>query len=212
VIVITTHPDWTSVMTAIGTVAVAISAVGIAIWSDRRTGNRLVDQIQHSDQRLADERRAAREQEQLTEAWSVKVVGARMAPEPGMSTEPGQPIGRPVVVVFNHGRYTITRVDARFSPDGTSTVGHSQAENAFEFGEYHPGYASSGLQGPIGQAYVGAVTPGASIRFLGDTQLVSQLRSTFPIVRWVDRWGTHWEHRQGQVREVKEETPWTAMG
>ncbi len=33
-IVAAAGPDWASIMTAIGTVAVAIVAVGIAIWSE----------------------------------------------------------------------------------------------------------------------------------------------------------------------------------
>jgi F0F1-type ATP synthase epsilon subunit len=81
VIVAAPGPDWASIMTAIGTVAVAIAAVGIALWTDWRSGvriaaeqarhdketaderaladKRLADQQAHSDKQLADEREAA---------------------------------------------------------------------------------------------------------------------------------------------------------
>ena len=78
VIVVAPGLDWASIMTAIGTVLVAVVAVWIALWTDRRTGvriaaeqarhdkeiadervladKRLADQLSHSDAQLADER------------------------------------------------------------------------------------------------------------------------------------------------------------
>jgi hypothetical protein len=44
-------------MTAFGTVGAVIVAVGIALWTERRSDGRLKDQQKRSDERLADERR-----------------------------------------------------------------------------------------------------------------------------------------------------------
>jgi hypothetical protein len=190
------------------------------IAEERRLADeRLRTQMAHSDEQLFQERQAADmrvllerdrawEQERLAEAWSVEIVAGRMPPEPGITSEPGQPIGRPVVVVINHGRYTITQVDARFSPDGKSIVGRSQTEASWDVSRLPPDLANS-LDGPIGQAYLGVLTPGTGMRFLGDTLLVSVLRSTFPLVRWTDRSGTRWEHKQGDVRQLREDEDWT---
>lgn len=191
------------------------------IVEERRLADeRLRTQLKHSDEQLSQERQAADmrvllerdrawDQELLTEAWSVEVIAGRMPPEPGITSEASQPIGRPVVLVINHGRYTITQVDARFSPDGRSIVGRSQSEASWDISRLPPNLANS-LDGPIGQAYLGVLTPGTGMRFIGDTLLVSVLRSTFPIVRWTDRSGIRWEHKQGQVRQIGENDDWRA--
>jgi hypothetical protein len=41
------------------------------------------------------------------------------------------------------------------------------------------------------------------MRFIGDPMLARYLRGMCPIVRWTDRWGKHWEHRQGKSRRSK---------
>lgn len=43
-------------LTALGTIAVAVTAVGIAVWSDRRTDRRIRDERARSDRRIAAER------------------------------------------------------------------------------------------------------------------------------------------------------------
>jgi hypothetical protein len=43
-----THPDWTGNMTAIGTLAVAVVAVGVALYAEWRAGKRLrAEQNEH---------------------------------------------------------------------------------------------------------------------------------------------------------------------
>jgi hypothetical protein len=111
--------------------------------------------------------------------------------------------------VINHGRYTISRVDARFSPDGRSIVGRSRSKASWDISRL-PRDLANELDGPIGQAYLGVLTPGTGMRFLGDTLLVRLLRSTFPIVRWTDHRGTQWEHKQGEVRKIAEGEEWKA--
>jgi hypothetical protein len=48
--------DWTNVVTAIGTVATALAAVGIALWSEWRTSRRIASEREHSNKILAEER------------------------------------------------------------------------------------------------------------------------------------------------------------
>jgi ADP-ribosylglycohydrolase len=78
-------PSWTEVVTAIGTVGVAVAAVGIALWTEWRSGKRLEAEHQRSDRMLKEERarskeeideerRGAREREQLAQAYAVQVV------------------------------------------------------------------------------------------------------------------------------------------
>ena len=40
-VTIITRPDWPSIVTAIGTVAVAVVAVGVALFAERRASKRL---------------------------------------------------------------------------------------------------------------------------------------------------------------------------
>jgi hypothetical protein len=58
-------PDWASATAAIGTVAVAVVAVGVALFAERRAGLRLREEHERSNQLIAEERAShAREIEQ----------------------------------------------------------------------------------------------------------------------------------------------------
>jgi len=72
-------------MTAFGTVGAVIAAVGIALWTERRSGRRLKAERERSDRllreervrsraQIEEERRIAREREQLSEAYAVQVA------------------------------------------------------------------------------------------------------------------------------------------
>jgi hypothetical protein len=72
-------------MTAFGTVGAVIAAVGIALWTEWRSGRRLKDERARSDRQLAEERAHSRaqieeerqialEREQAAEAHAVQVV------------------------------------------------------------------------------------------------------------------------------------------
>jgi hypothetical protein len=72
-------------MTAVGTVAAAVAAVSIALWTDKRSANRIAAEHERSDRLLEEERaysraqideerKLAREREQLAEAYAVHVV------------------------------------------------------------------------------------------------------------------------------------------
>ena len=66
-------PDWTSATTAIGTVAVAVVAVGVALFVEWRTGLRLREEHKRSDD-LLDEERALHAKPRSTDAFSVLSV------------------------------------------------------------------------------------------------------------------------------------------
>jgi hypothetical protein len=242
--------DWTSIMTAVGTVAVAVVAVAVALFAEWRArisvtsereyaagvladerkaaDDRLERQLAHSDAQLAEERKAADERlrvqlehsdaqvreerqaaldaERVAEAWSVEILAAQVGPEKGITTKPGQPIGRPMALVTNNGRFTITRVEAYFCPDGQSTTPASITEQMkFTPGD-HP-YVSD-ITGSIGDVFRGVLAPGEAMRFLGDTRLDRDLRATYPIIRWTDHWNQRWEYKQGQVNRVGESDQW----
>ncbi len=110
-ITLSTGPDWASIVTAIGTVLVAIVAVGIALWSEWRTGKRLADERAFSRAQIEEERRIARNGEQFSEAYAVQVVlGERSTGEPGERSASASRLG---AIVINHGRYAITGIEAQ---------------------------------------------------------------------------------------------------
>jgi len=53
-------PDWASIMTGIGTVAVAVVAVWVALWTDRKAAQRLENERKRSDRLLKEEREHGR--------------------------------------------------------------------------------------------------------------------------------------------------------
>ncbi len=102
-------PDWASATTAIGTVLVAIMAVGVAIYTEWRANKRLkakhkrsrllADERERSDEALRKERQLAQDREQLAEAYSVQVVLMRFVMQMGED-----PASKLEVNVVNHGR------------------------------------------------------------------------------------------------------------
>ena len=260
-IVVSSGPEWPNVVTAIGTVAVAVAAVGIAIWADCRTSirikgerersdkiieaeharaeqqladertladrrlaeqlahsdaqlageraaadARLRDELEHADTRLQEQRELAKQQEQLAEAWSVQVVGARIPPGENVISTADNPSERPMVLIVNRGRYTITRLEARFA-DGSGFTGSAQPQPFRDFANL-PHELVHDVQGVIGDVYLGVLMPGGAIRIIGDAMQTGYLRTIYPVVRWTDRWGTWWEHKQGNVRPINEDQPW----
>ena len=212
-ITIVSRPDWTSVATAIGTVAVAVVAVGVALYAQWRSDKRLRAEHERSDRMLAEERALSaaslreerqlfQDRDQFAEAYAVQVVLARRA---GQSKE----ANRLVAKVDNHGNQTITRVEARFSPDGMNVITHRRQIRL-------PGHTNLPdqlkLEPPFEKAAEVAthghwLTPwdtGMSIET--DDIGVQRLRDPRVIVRWTDRWGTRWEHRRGVVQKITEGT------
>jgi hypothetical protein len=208
-------------LTAIGTLAVAVAAVWIALWSEQRTDRRVAEERKHGeeqlraerahgDERLEKERQHVQDREQLSEAYAVQVAAARMEGEPIAHDAHGDVAESeqiPVVVVINHGRYTITRTEAQFCLNGNLATPHrreylSSVNNLPPMlppGQYRP------LQGPEG----GVLTPAdIGLRFVGNVTVPLFMTGAYPLVRWTDQWGTRWEHRNGQVRKVADDEPW----
>ncbi len=47
------------------------------------------------------------------------------------------------------------------------------------------------------------------MRFTSDAVAAAHLPGAYAVLRWVDRWGTHWEHRRGEVWQIKDGEEWT---
>jgi hypothetical protein len=87
------------------------------------------------------------------------------------------------VWITNRGRCTITQVDVRFSPNGKSTESpRTTGSNRLTPWDERTSFVSD----PIGERHI---------------------FHPYPIVRWVDRWGTRWEHKRGKVRQVADGEP-----
>lgn len=132
--------NWASIFTAIGTVGAVAAALWIALWSDKRSGDRLADERAHSAKQLAqeqafsrdqlqEERKIARDREQLAEAYAVQVAMGEQ-PAGGATGNVQRPIDDAVkvlsVMIVNKGSYTITRIEARFCTDGKNVISHHQ--------------------------------------------------------------------------------------
>jgi hypothetical protein len=126
-------PSWVDIMTAFGTVGAVMAVVGIALWTEWRSDRRFREERERSDRLLADERaygaaqveeerRIAREREQLAEAYAVQVVPAEV---PGRILNDEQGGGKQLgVIIVNRGRLTVSRMEVQFSPDAMSLVPH----------------------------------------------------------------------------------------
>lgn len=244
---IASGPDWASIMTAIGTVALAAVTVGAIIATivitkqDRQRGDkqladaqirhdkevaeeralsdkRLASQLAHSDVQLADERahsaaqlqeerQRSHDAEQRGEAFAVLVTPAKIPAnfaDPAESAETGEPKVRPVAVVINNGRFTITNLDARFARNATQYPCQQM-----EYYSAYPTLPQELVSGLVADPAINMLPPGfAGVRFIGDSMTAQELHGINPIVRWTDRWGTQWEHKLGQVRPIAAEEPW----
>jgi hypothetical protein len=215
-------PSWTDIMTGFGTVGAVIAAVGIALWAEWRSGKRLKAEQERSDRLIAEERehgraqvdeerRITREREQLAEAYQVQVVLAqRPTGGPDQDSQPDDSIRRLAVMVVNRGPYTITGIEVRFSYDGRSLVGHHAYKHLWGYAKIPEGLLPPGWQASDEHAGYGVLTPwDGGLRFETDTVHVKFLSRPYPLVRWTDRWGTRWEHRRGEVRQARDDEPWT---
>jgi hypothetical protein len=114
-----------------------------------------------------------------------------------------------VVVVVNHGSYSITKVEVRFSYDGKSLASHRKHERMSSSADLHPGLRKQGDRARE-LAMLGVLSPwDPGIRFESDEVHVQNLKGRYAVVRWTDWWGTRWEHRRGEVREVRDDEEWT---
>ena len=220
-------------MTAFGTVGAVIVAVGIALWTERRSDRKvreerrlsavalaeqraldkaaIVDERAHGLAQLEEERRLAREREQLSEAYRVQVIlGERLGTSVGRNGYGDKGPAETKVLaamVSNSGSYTITRVEAQFC------IGISMRQP-----HRHEGFANAAI---LPDAVLGDFRPAPElplqrvltsadwgIRFETDEIHVKYLTGPYAVVRWTDEWGTRWEHKRGVVRPISEDEQW----
>jgi hypothetical protein len=186
VIPVTIIPGWTDEWTAVGTVAAAAVALGIALWSWL---------LGHNQKKAEEARR------QLAEAYQIQVDTIR-------AVQPTRTVG----LMVNRSPYTVTAVDCRFS-DG-ATVSTAIRRNRFLDPDKIPEVLVRDVRrSTIGQGDTmipqdpmpDTLTPwAAGIRFESDRVP----DNVYCIMRWIDRYGTGWEHKLGQVRQVKPSDGW----
>jgi hypothetical protein len=204
-------------MTAVGTVAVAVVAVAVALFAEWRAGKRVAAERAHSDQqlreerersdaRLAEERRLFQEQEQFAAAYAVQVTLMRSGPI-GQGQDEAQ---RLIVAIVNHGALTITQIEVRFSPDGKSmTTPRKQERLAVDSNLPSGPYGAHLVRSAEAETFADRLTPWDT-GMTAETDPIGVQHLTDPrvIVRWTDRWGTRWEHKRGDVHPVDESAQW----
>jgi hypothetical protein len=178
-------------------------------------------QQEHSGQQLQEERAAADERlhkqfheteklEQRSQAAAVEVFAFSAKPGENVFSDPQNPSGLPMVIVINKGKYAIMDLDLRLSPDGRSVIAFPRRQHLVDPVAL-PLRWMGDVTGRLGEVYLGTLTAGAAMRFEGDPLLVSVLRTSYPIVRWRDRWGECWEYNQGKVYPSNMQADWLAQ-
>jgi hypothetical protein len=182
--------------TASGTLALATMTLAVVITT-------IVITLQ--DRRHADKR------DQLTEAYSIQVIlGERNTGSPVKRHRRAAPASakRLSAIVINHGRYTITGIEAQL----WLVDNGSYKPVPFAAQERVPGTKDldaklrGGMESLLeGMMHADRLTPwDLGLRFESDPISTAQLPGVYPVVRWADRWGTHWEHRRGEVTKIRD--------
>lgn len=171
----------------------------------------LDDERAYSRQQLEEERRLALEREQIAEAYLVQVGFGERDPGQGAPNAQGRraptEIRELAVMVVNRGRYTITRVEAQFAM-GNALTPHNEYTR-LSGAETLPQELRKSFDTSIERPLRGVLAPwDTGIRFETDGIHGRQIAGWYPIVRWADRWGTHWEHKKGVVRQIRDDEPW----
>lgn len=175
---------------------------------------RLEKQQKQSELQFRTEQWRMTEREQYTEAYAVQVtVGECTAEEgpPNAYGDAGPDAAKFLAaLVVNRGRYAITEVTAQFSPDGESlTTSRRVVRIPLSFASL-PDELRGGFR-PLSdkRGHGDTLAPwDAGMRFESDAVGVHHLAGPYFVIRWTDRWGTNWEHKQGVVRAVVEGQPW----
>ena len=132
----------------------------------------------------------------------------------GERPAPGQPASGPdalvlVAIVVNGGHYTITGVEVQFSLDDKSRVSPRTNERVSSFTGLSAALRKEGDTSEE-RAMRGVLTPwDTGMRSETDEVGVQLLAGHYALVRWTERWGTRWEHRRGEVRQVRDDEPWS---
>jgi hypothetical protein len=220
--------DWNAV-TGIGTVAVALSAVGIAVLSDWRSGVRLrterkysekqlakereysekqlAKELARSDDKISEERRRAQEREQFAEASQVEVVLTFPRGALGSGDAESEQAPKLKLIVRNHGNYAITKIRAWAGlslPTEYEMYRFSQPRQEQRSDAFNP---NSQYIDPVPGAHPDWLPPW-DVRLVFERDLLDPLKGKkevlagYPVVLWTDRWGDAWEHKRGELRQV----------
>jgi hypothetical protein len=112
-------------------------------------------------------------------------------------------------MILNGGRYTITQVEARLSPDGRSITSYDKTEHFSSYFQL-PEPLLDGLEGPERDVRLSIITPSdLGLRFTHDAMAIRNIQGSYPIVRWRDHQGQKWEHKLGVVRKINENEQWS---
>jgi hypothetical protein len=200
-LIVALKEDWTTYFTAVGTVATALAAVGIAWWGDKRTGKRVRDEWART---------------QFAEAAQVQVLmGSRDAPGTGdpdpVYEEPTtSPRKHMAAVVTNNSAFAVTNVDARFVIDN----------EVVRAATLHPLPGGSPLQLPGGYFWSPPSDPNTGVilapwapgmMFESRDMAPEQLAGASVITRWTDRSGQCWQYERGQPIRITTDRPWTRL-
>jgi hypothetical protein len=195
-------------LTAIATLSAVVAAVGIALRSDAQ---------------VREERRLAREHDQLAEAYSVEIVQVEWrtrARPPGLPRTDAVHVDSGVTsrvlcaLITNHSTFTITGIEVQFcvpSPQ-PSLIGSARSEvlGGLEYmrggSPLTDGWTFTPPDHKPGALILTRADVGA--RFWSDAMPDERVVGWYPVVRWTDRWGQRWEHRLGDVRNVDDNAPW----
>ncbi|MGH3226558.1 MAG: hypothetical protein ACRDPY_49090 [Streptosporangiaceae bacterium] len=178
---------------------------------------RLRRQQEHSDRQLAEERAAADERlgqqfsqaeqiEQRGDAAAVQVIAFGIRPA-NVVVDPAHPAFEPVIIVSNRGRYAISNVQVRLSPDGRSIIEPGRLQPLADLRQLPEAWTNPAAAN-IGDMYLSSIAPGAAMRFNFDQMPADTLRTSFPIVRWDDRWDECWEYQKGVTYLTSRNAEW----
>jgi len=216
-----TGTSWTDIMTAFGTVGATVGAfvaVVVALRSERRADERikaeheradrlLTEERERSKTTLAEERQLVQERERLGQASAVRVqLASKRAP----GETPGNTRLRQLAAfIENGGAYTITAMEAVFwlGPDGPyiDALSSERVSVSPEVARLRNGFEASAelLREEV-------LTPwDTGIRFESPVVPAEKVAGSYVAARWTDRWGTRWEHRRGEVHQVRDNDPWS---
>ena len=138
------------------------------------------------------------------------VLGERNAGEPDSHGDPSSLHKELGAMVVNRGSFTITSVDARFryNRGATPLFSPARSKRLTGFADVRDRVRDR-WHASAEHAMDGVLTPrDAGIRFESYVVPASELTAPYPIVRWIDRWGTQWQYERGVVRRVLDDEQW----
>jgi hypothetical protein len=143
--------------------------------------------------RLRVERQEAQDLESLGEAYSVQVIGTA------------------TTVIVNHGKYTISGVEARLRLNDGNLIEFSSTTRVLDTQNVPSDLRADSSMSLESISRPNILTPwDIGLRFVKDPAEINGLIDAYPVVRWRDRWGRWWEHRLGNVKIIKPSTPWSS--